>query len=185
MGNLLLISLDDESDRINYFSALLAVGCTVRDIVRLGLCSKGLRSWVSTMVASLDLAPFRALVASLPASNRADFAKRFRDVSRFQTGCVCWESDPTQDRVPRLLELTLDLTNITMSYYSMNYCAILFNVSPVRTQGCYNYTRTQWYPMLDAAVKTATARFRIFELAAQHKEDAQAVHSMRVNLDNK
>lgn len=182
MGNLLFISFDDEFDRINYFNALLAVGCTVRDIVRLGLGCKGLRSWVCTMVASLDLAPFRALLASLPAFNAMTFRRLFQNVSRFQAGCVCWEKDPGRRSSPRLLEMSLNpVGKIELSAIYAAYCTVLLEIAPLPTQGVYTYYYTQWYPMLDTAVKTATARFRHLALAAKLKEDAQVVHSMRVN----
>lgn len=183
MGNLLTISLDDESDRVNYFNALLAVGGTVRDVVRLGLCSKGLRSWVCTMVTSLDLASFRTLLASLPLTPRLDFGKHFKgQLKRFQSRCVCWENDPTRPKSPRLIELILDApNNVVLNEFYLKYCSVLLETASIRTQGMYSYYTVQWYPMLDYAVKTACARFRQLELAAQLKEDAQVVYSMRVN----
>jgi hypothetical protein len=194
MGNLLQISLDDQSDRINYFNTLLDVGGTVRDVVRFGLASKGTRSWVCTMVATLDQPSFRALLTSLPYSDYVnDFRHRFDKSAMvyFQPESVLWVSSHSYDirhgstvliepieREPNVF------TQETVHYLRLG--RIMYDTYTPCTNELYYYVpRSQWYPMLNDAIDVTAARYRTYVPSPKVAEYAQDMYLMRVNHVNK
>ncbi len=166
MGNLLEITLEDGYDRDVLLMNMLEAGCTVRDVVRLGMTCTLARAWVCTQVAAFTRSQARALLRSCPmpssSSSSDDHKHEFAVYAKYNSAhnaFIAWfiEQEVATHSTERRIMYCLPTEKKDVHPIG-DLCGVFTGPNadlPLSTRAM------QWYPMLDEALETCTGRWKV------------------------